>query len=232
MTLGGSDINNCIKDIWNTNLKQLYPTPCRAPLVYQNLKSNCLVVVGCNPAYNKDSLANFLKDTEFEKSNFDEFYNWNRAKSEFEKYCEDSVKIERYAQKRRNEYFKIYNKFANELNISIEFLDMFLYRDSDQSKIKKMVQDKHGVLTEFGKKQIELFKEILLLVNPKILLVANAFVCDIITENKNDFNLKVDNKVYYFNETPVFLSSMLTGRRALDKYSRERLFWQMEDLLK
>jgi hypothetical protein len=87
-------------------------------------------------------------------------------------------------------------------------------------------------INNFGLAQIKIFIKIFKNINPKIILVANVFVSDIIKEVlSKEIYFNNDTDAHYLNSTPVFFSSMLTGRNPLDCHSRQRLVWHMKKLL-
>ena len=65
------------------------------------------------------------------------------------------------------------------------------------------------------------------------IFVVNAGASHILEANV-DFQKK--DRYHYFKEeiesTPVFFSGMLSGGRAMDIYSRERLAWDIENYFK
>ena len=95
----------------------------------------------------------------------------------------------------------------------------------------------NGNLNQFALDQISIFKDALTAVNPKCIVVTNASGSEIIRE-QFDVNLQWDNKrgFHWFKygdaKIPIFFTSMLSGQRALDRWSYERLIWHIEQALK
>ncbi len=113
---------------------------------------------------------------------------------------------------------------------------MFYFRETNQGETKKRIgypnNKEKSILNKFALAQLDILKEIIIGINPKVIVVVNAFASDIINDyglfkiNKNEFEmegydiLEIDNK-----NIPIIFSSMLTGQRALDNHSLRRLKW-------
>ncbi len=76
---------------------------------------------------------------------------------------------------------------------------------------------------------------------PKIIVVDNTLARTFLGKDKVgevdiwlDYEFKFDEEIgtYLWNNIPVFFTSMLTGQRALDNGSFERLKWQVKRALK
>lgn len=115
------------------------------------------------------------------------------------------------------------------------------YRMTSQSKFKKLIYiDKRETeLNTFARKQIMLSKQLIKIMQPKLIVVANAFASTLFNEEMYKHKIHFDeDKGYHLLEldpnkpkTPVFFSSMLTGQRALDNYSFDRLHWHIKKAL-
>ena len=120
-------------------------------------------------------------------------------------------------------------------------LDLLMIRETKQSEVKKLLKSQVG--KEFIIENIKISKDILEKSNPKIVVVLNTLTRDLINKTllgEFGYNFKWDKNIgtYRFGEettlygTPVFFSGMLSGQRALDKGSRERLAWHINYVLK
>lgn len=94
-----------------------------------------------------------------------------------------------------------------------------------------------GKLTSEGKKSVDKFLCVIKEISPRIILCANAGAAHIIKEYyekiiKFDENSGIDYIYIDGKKTPILFSSMLTGQRALDKYSFQRLVWFIGKILK
>ena len=116
-----------------------------------------------------------------------------------------------------------------------EHVDIFFLRETNQTEVKKVIFDKGESLNEFAKAQIKLSFKIIEETKPKVILVINALASKIYY---NEFlhNQNINENGYYFTnigrrKIPTFLSGMLTGQRALDNYSLERLGWHIKQVI-
>jgi hypothetical protein len=87
----------------------------------------------------------------------------------------------------------------------------------------------------FVRSQLELSKQLIVGVKPRVIVVANAFASEVFAKQ---FSTEFDENVGYHKtqlmgkSVPTFLGSMLTGQRAMDVYSYQRLKWQIKQVLK
>ena len=122
---------------------------------------------------------------------------------------------------------------SKELNLEWEHIDLFFVHETNQKNLEAQVLNKSRKINEFGKRQIEISKEIISLIEPQIVVVANAFASDIFQQ---EFACVFDDKAgcHFFDvngkSIPVFFTSMLTGQRALDKGSFIRLKWHIKKI--
>lgn len=100
--------------------------------------------------------------------------------------------------------------------------------------------------------QLDITFDIIKRIKPKVIIVVNAFASEFFGKMKNhkhsnfekiwkgfdlDFNKDFDNNIGTYNieiagvMTPIFFSGMLSGKRALDLGSFERLKWQVKKVL-
>ena len=78
-------------------------------------------------------------------------------------------------------------------------------------------------------------KELILKAKPKVIVVVNAFASNIL---KKEFKLEYAEEHGYHTTrlnnqlVPVFLGSMISGQRAMDVYSYQRLKWHINKALR
>ncbi|CAM5796920.1 hypothetical protein [Rhizobacter fulvus] len=120
-------------------------------------------------------------------------------------------------------YYKPLQDFAKEVGAEPEYLDMFLMRHTRQSE----VLSKHWKAEVFAppaRELFDLFKQALKAISPRVVLIANAGASNIA---RKLLPLTTQDKlVYRWDQMPnarFILSGMLSGQRALDTFSRERL---------
>lgn len=114
--------------------------------------------------------------------------------------------------------------------------DLFLYKETSQSDFMNRVRSK-GKLNEFGMDQIMLFEEILVQIRPRCVVVTNATASEILREYiQDDLSWDSERGFHWFTrggkKIPIFFTSMLSGQRALDRWSYERLVWHIGQAVK
>ena len=135
-------------------------------------------------------------------------------------------------------YFGVYDKIGKDLNLPIQGLDLFLYREGTQSGLKPRIfkSNNYGNFSDFNdfaNDQLNLFIEVLNIAAPRVILISNAFVSDIFKFKYDNYLTKMSSEDFHrYNGIPMFFSSMLSGAHQLDKHNRERLIWQMKSSLK
>lgn len=196
------------------------------PLFYPPINQNSLLFIGLNPSLNIAGIKRFVRDTPFSDINPSDYFHWrNKDKINFE----DALAIELLSRKNYSYYSK-FQSMSSQCGLEWEHVDLFFYRETNQNAFKSTILEK-GSMNEFGREQIKLSKMLIEGILPKVIIVANAFASDIF---KKEYATAFDETVggYIVNIKskliPVFLASMLTGQRAMDKYSYERLLWQVK----
>lgn len=204
-----------------------------------NSQTRPLVFVGMNPSISLTGWASIIKKspgvcgvpTVF---NPHYFFAWPRPSN----FCwNTAIRLEKAARQHYS-FFETHRTLSKIMNREWDHLDLFAYRDTQQKNILSLVIDKSTTngLTSFGESQFELFEELLFLVQPAAVIVVNALASRIYKQIRNPnfdakFGCYLDQLTPGSCEFPVFFSGMLTGSRALDIFSRERLFWQVENVL-
>lgn len=141
----------------------------------------------------------------------------------------------------RYSYFKIFDKICS--SDEWTHFDIFPFREKNQSKLTDLINQ--PFFKDFLKSFALFSKEIIVESRPKIIVVSNAYLRRFFSQenessNANEFSLF---KTHFSNEigthvidenslknTPVFFTSMLSGQRAMDVGSRERLEWHIKKL--
>ena len=113
---------------------------------------------------------------------------------------------------------------------------MLFYQETAQNSFHEIEKANGG--KEFIATQLQITKQILEKAKPKVIVVSNTLARKLFTENLS-LNCVFDNEIgtHRINEgllkgTPVFFTSMLTGQRALDNGSFERLQWHIDCVLR
>ncbi len=154
-------------------------------------------------------------------------------------YSDDTAHVISYPLEKTDNkipYFKKLNEVATLCDTDWTHLDLLFLRETDQSYIHKILRQQNGV--PFISKQLELSDKLIRLAGPKVIVVSNVLAGIFLGKEKDkaknqdvwlDYEFTFDDEIgtYRWNGIPVFFSSMLSGQRALDKGSRERLIWQI-----
>ncbi len=202
------------------------------PVYFRPFTTNSLTFVGMNPSFNINGIATTVKDTEFENLELDNYFlTSNNSFS-----IDVSNQIAELSEEKYPTFFKQHVLLSERLKVSHwNHFDLFQYRQTNQKDFLQKVENRDGKLNNFGRDQFNLFLDALKLSSPKILLLANARAAKIFKAN-TQMTFSSEIGTYLVNldgkQVPVFLSGMLTGGRALDVFSRERLFWHVERVYK
>ncbi len=133
----------------------------------------------------------------------------------------------------------------NDKKPSWTHIDLLVFLERNQAYIHKtLFKVDYGLA--FILAQLDIAKKRLEYLHPKIILVSNTMARELLGKNKHtvkgedlavwmgfDFDAELGTFRIVNNEhlegTPVFFSSMLSGQRALDNVSKERLVWHMKE---
>lgn len=228
-----NQINQKIIKLWNKYFSD--NSTVYAPLFYNKFKTDGLVFVGINPSFSEHAHKYIFRETELGKHDSSKFFTWKNISSHPEhiKFCLEAEKL----SYEKHPYFKPFRNIADELGISHEHLDLFLYKLTSQEEFKALIYE-NGELNEFALDQLRIFDEALTATKPKAIVIANAHGSKIVYKYFSD-RLQYDkNKGFYYftlsnaKKVPMFFSSMLSGQRSLDVWSRQRLQWHIGKALK
>ena len=197
---------------------------------YDEDETDCeLLFMGINPAFN-------LKDSEWRGS-------YSRPHETADKHLP---------------YFKSFVLIEQELRKSYNWkgkwthLDVFAFRETNQKYIETELlrkDNKEGIAFLF--EQLMVAKERILHIKPKVIVVSNALVRMFMGKQRFEdehgkeygvwmgFRFEFDHEIgtdvivepTELKGTHVFFTSMLSGQRALDNGSKERLVWHVARVL-
>lgn len=151
----------------------------------------------------------------------------------------------------QHRYFRPFQIIHNELIETVRtdnykkwtHIDVLAIRETNQNQIKIILSKEKDLVLE----QVLLAKERILHIKPTVMVVCNTMARELIRQDsieengfgmgfKLDFNEEFGshtiNNAPELKHTHVLFSSMLSGQRALDLGSRERLVWQIKRILK
>jgi len=240
------EINEEIKKINERIIKlwEKYPEKSgkHSPLLYPLLKKGKILFIGMNPSLTITSFNRVKRDGGFKDTEFPDFFK----KENLQKNKDKLIEFEKLAK----EKCSFFDKFR-EIDKDFEHIDLFLYRLTQQADFKKEIgldKNKNGEIIktpnfgDFGKEQLNLASDLIQLIKPKLVVVANAFASDIINDNKYKEIFKVSNNQELFDkkgydtikinglDVPIIFTSMLTKQRALDNHTFRRLKWQIKKI--
>ena len=213
-------INSKIIALWNKYFQN--DTEVYAPMFYNDFKGGGLLFVGMNPSFSERGFKTILKGTEYEKIDPVLFFKWSHISSSPD-LISDCITVENYAYENYKPFFARPIEISREVGLDWQHIDLFLYKETSQSDFKKRIMDRDS-LNEFALEQITLFEEALLMIEPKCIIVANAFSSQLLREHiKGDLLWDTERGFHWFTKggrkIPMLFSSMLSGQRALDRWS-------------
>jgi hypothetical protein len=183
----------------------------RGYCVPQSIKMNSIIMIGINPAFGKDALSD----------NLDNYYQDNHNE----------------VNERMIPYFQKMKDLLGVLSWS--HLDLVYIRETNQNKIVNLLKTHSG--KDFIYQNLMISKEIIEEIQPKIIVVANALARQFLGFKESgwmDFKFEFDDEIGTYKvvgnpkleNTTIFFSSMLSGQRALDVGSFERLKWHINKI--
>lgn len=201
-----------------------------APIFYDDFKEGGIVFVGMNPSNTSRGKKKLHLGTEFEQTGSD-FLLWSGVK-------DNPAQVDAHIRSGRNviegyPFFRRMRDTAKACQTHFQHLDLFLYRQTKQKDFLRLVQNEDGRLNDFGRSQLEIFRESLETIRPDVIVISNAGAGDIFREYFKDDLSPFDNENGFHwlmlngSRVPTFFSSMLSGQRALDTGSYERLKWHV-----
>ena len=108
-----------------------------------------------------------------------------------------------------------------------DHIDLFQFRETSQKRGLDLLARND----RFRSDQLDMFERVLKIASPKLIVVANAKASKILKGRWQVGAVDAASGCHFHTVSnrpvPVFFSGMLTGRRALDVHSRERLFWHV-----
>jgi hypothetical protein len=195
---------------------------------YATPKTGALLFVGLNPSFLQSGWKQLLKHLGYPHLNPKEFFSWP-SPAGFD--IKLSLKLEQLARKHYR-FFGPHRDLEKLLGHRWDHFDLFALREKSQKAIKSIILSKRGTLTlsDFGLAQFEVFESLLELAKPAAVVIVNAFASQIYANQRKP---TPDVEVGYYRDSvgghpfPVFFSGIITGPRPLDRYSKQRLFWQV-----
>ena len=173
----------------------------------------------------------------FSNLNMDNLDHWLNALIPFQEALMGKKAIEGV---KKIPYFKAFDSIASDIDYSgeteWEHYDLFSFRYTTQKTIERVIESgakrDDPKLMFYLNESLNRFKSIISKHKFKAIVIVNAYASRIL---KNELALSWNEEIgtyQYENDMPVFLSGMITGQRALDTGSLERLKWHLRNIAK
>lgn len=239
-----------------------HPSFKRPPLFYLgNLLKKSILFIGLNPSFHGKSLKRYF-DSVHQCASEEIKSPGYKIEDVFERWCKEGCieenvpclqELERLAKSgvEGSNAYPYYNKFkviAERIGLDLpwDHIDLFFLRETKQDKLRTAVFENPKTdsleLNACGRAQLGIALDLLKCLEPKVIVVANALASRIIgnefAKNGSGYDLKFHSCCGYHTirlnnkRVPIFFSSMLSGQRALDLCSLERLIWHIQLALK
>lgn len=225
-----AQINSDLVSLWKNTFNEESNT--YAPVLFAAPKTGAIVFVGMNPSFSSKGWKSLMKRIARPDIDPSSFFKWPSPKDFDEQLAHELEAVAR----EHYQFFAPHKALSTALDMPWEHIDLFAYRETDQSKARSLVvaNASEGHLTKFGEDQFLLFEEVLSLAKPKAVVVVNALASQIYRARRSvafDVAAGIYRDHSCAEQTfPLFFSGMLTGG-ALDRFSRDRLFWQVANAL-
>lgn len=215
-------INEELDNVWS-DLVSSEPN-ILVPKYFEPLNKNTITFVGFNPSFVEDRTKEFFRTKGVELNSIREHYLW-KNRDKFARAIDDELSAHS-----RNEYsyFAQHRKLTQFLGYkNWDHIDLFQFRETSQEQGLELLARND----RFRSDQLEIFERVLELAAPKLIVVANAKASELLKDRwlvgAVDAASGCHSHMVSNRPVPVFFSGMLTGQRALDVHSRERLFWHV-----
>ncbi|UDL90199.1 hypothetical protein LGH82_02030 [Mesorhizobium sp. PAMC28654] len=211
-------LNARILEIWQEHIPP-NEEGALAPLFYPDRGKSDLLFVGFNPSFSEKEAAKRALGIDVS-----EFYKWKGFQGE---RLPQMAEIQGRFMKDLY-YFKPMQLVAQEVKMAWAHLDIYPVRKTNQKKTLSYLKGK----TRLKDSLESLFETTIRRLQPEIIIVANAYASQCV-KRLFDGHLPFDEKVGFHRLqiegtcAAVFFSSMLSGQRALDTGSFERLRWHV-----
>lgn len=221
------DINLEIEKIWDdfSHFPECRFTPLTFELPQDNngeIALGSVLFLGINPSFNeKDKNNGFYFYSNYEPG--------KRVDCAPIKYDYDTYDMP-YFNAFRDVMRELRDKYG--INKPWGHVDLTFFRETNQKIAENYYYNQDESVNSFIWRQVELSLKILRQINPSIVVVTNAFACKVLSNfNKIETTFNKDECAYRLFDKPLLKASMLSGGRAMDVGSRERLIWHIAQIL-
>jgi len=229
-----TETNRKLREIWRVHLADnTWPAliPKLWPLQYHPMQPGKLLFVGLNPSHNQrdNNLLSIQVGQGTDPLSDDHALVVARRD-------EESMGLH---GGRLHPYFRQFARF--DPTGTWNHIDLFAIRHTNQSEAVAALRldEDTGFSSPFVREQIELAFSLIAELRPPTVIVVNAFGSTIVKRylKKQNPNFAMDDVtgIYWSKingrRVPFFFSGMLTGQRAIDNHSLERLIWHVRRAL-
>ncbi len=186
----------------------------RGFVAHDQLECDSILFVGINPSYNE----------KVDHKNDSSFYNLLQENNAYQKY------------------FRRFEDISKQVKHKWTHVDLFYFRHTNQKHVYHYLKHNSDTL-DFVSEQLAITRSVLEAITPKVIVVSNALARDLFGVTKPaglGINYSFDDEIgthridepnSSLHNVPLFFTSMLTGTRALDNGSYERLVWHLKRVL-
>ncbi|MGN6367247.1 MAG: hypothetical protein ACTHN5_03205 [Phycisphaerae bacterium] len=239
MDSAASRANQALRSIWARRIASgSWPAaiPKLWPLQYVEMEPGRIVFVGINPSHKECNTAKLRIGRDFECE-----LNSTERLAEVLEYERAVLGL---TGKTLHPYFKEFSKFSPDGTWN--HLDILAVRCTNQSTVRHALQlePEKPAANEFVREQLDVFQSLLSEIAPAAVVVVNALASSLFirqfgitagpsASNGGPLDEEAGHNWGTFGgrRVPLFFSGMLTGQRALDGHSRERLIWHVRRAL-
>jgi hypothetical protein len=146
-----------------------------------------------------------------------------------------------------HKYFLKFQDISESVNMPWAHFDLLFVRETNQANIPMLFHAQNG--TDFVLDQLRLAEKVIEMAKPKIIVVNNTMARWFLGKDRHfdpkmnreegvwlGWHFEFDHKIGTYrivnhpklSGVPIFFTSMLTGQRALDRGSYERLIWHIQ----
>lgn len=215
------------QEIWNKYEENLFPEVLKRGFLFQFdcVQEPDVLFIGINPSFDKskpDLRQHYKRENVLPLPYFNAFEN---------------IKI------------TLEKDYYTNRNVTWTHLDLLVFRETNQKFVDVFIKDKElGV--PFVWDQLMVAKKILEYIKPKVIVVSNTKARALLGKDRSTskgtevgvwmgYHFEFDTKIGtdrittegVLQNTPVFFTSMLSGQRAIDNGSKERLVWHIDRVL-
>ena len=218
-----------IKSVVHQRLVKLFSDPAYAEFEFisrgfacvEEVEANSILFVGINPSYTQKASP-----------------------------AEEIGEYYQLQQEGNYRYFKKFEEISKSLNLPWSHLDLLCCRETNQKSVEALINSELG--RSFILKSLEIGLDAIRASKPHIIVVQNSLARRLLGKDRHEdskgnlhevwANLEMQfdpkkgtdvlgNSIPEIKGVPIFFTSMLTGQRALDRGSFERLVWHMNYVL-